>query len=103
MRTLILALLGAGFVIAQTDTNSVIDAYQRGVQFANQQYAILVECLSHPSCAAAMQEAQARREQAKADKERQKTEIKLAKLRLKLERELAKGRTTSGLVGSALP
>jgi hypothetical protein len=84
------------------------DAYQRGVELGNQQNAIVVDCLSHPSCVAALQaaqakkdqakaekarlkaEAQARKDAAKAEKERQKTEIKLAKLRLQTERETAK-------------
>jgi ribosomal protein L12E/L44/L45/RPP1/RPP2 len=121
MRTTILALFATGLVVAQTNTNSVNDAYQRGVQLGNQQAAILVECLSHPSCAAAMREAQAqkaqakadkerakaeaqaRKEQAKADKERQKTEIKLARLRLKLERESAKDREAAVPAASSTP
>ena len=63
----------------------------------NQQNAIVVDCLNHPSCIAALQaaqarkdEAQARKDAAKAEKERQKTEIKLAKLRLQTERETTK-------------
>jgi len=106
MKILAFLLLGAGFVIAQS--NPVTDAYQRGVALGNQQNAIVVDCLNHPSCIAALQaaqaqkdeakaekarlkaEAQARKDEAKAEKERQKTEIKLAKLRLQTERETAK-------------
>lgn len=106
MKALAVALLGAGLVVAQSDP--VTDAYQRGVQLGNQQNAVVVDCLSHPSCLAALQEAharkdeakaekarlkaeaQARKDEAKAEKERQKTEIKLAKLRLQTEREAAK-------------
>src|ERR1017187_8152992 len=114
-----MALLGAGVIIAQS--NPVNDAYARGVQLGNQQNAIVVDCLSHPSCIAALQAAQARKDEAKAekvrlkaeaqarkdaaraDKERQKTEIKLAKLRLQAEREAAKARTKSEPVASATP
>ncbi len=106
MKALTVALLGAGLAIAQS--NPVTDAYQRGVALGNQQNAIVVDCLNHPSCIAALQaaqarkdeakaekarlkaEAQARKDEAKAEKERQKTEIKLAKLRLQTEREAAK-------------
>lgn len=106
MKTLAVALLGAGLVMAQS--NPVTDAYLRGLQLGNQQNAIMVDCLNHPSCVAALQaaqarkdeanaekarvkaEAQARKDAAKAEKERQKTEIKLAKLRLQTERETAK-------------
>jgi hypothetical protein len=105
VKALAVALLGAGLVVAQSDP--VTDAYQRGVQLGNQQNAIVVDCLSHPSCLAALQaaqagkeakvekarlkaEAQARKDAAKAEKERQKTEIKLAKLRLQTEREAEK-------------
>ena len=84
------------------------DAYERGVQLGNQQNAIVVDCLSHPNCIAALQAAQARKDEAKAEKvrlktetqarkdaakaekDRQKTEIKLAKLRLQTERETVK-------------
>ncbi|MGD0499196.1 MAG: hypothetical protein ABSC23_12255 [Bryobacteraceae bacterium] len=72
MKTLAAAILGAGLVMAQT--NPVTDAYERGVQLGNQQNAITAYCLSHPSCVAAMQEAQARKEQAEADKRRLKAE-----------------------------
>ena len=106
MKALALILLGAGFAVAQS--NPVTDAYQRGVALGNQQNAIVVDCLNHPGCIAALQaaqarkdeaqaekarvkaEAQARKDAAKAEKERQKTEIKLAKLRLQTERETAK-------------
>jgi hypothetical protein len=101
-----MALLGAGLVVAQD--NPVTDAYQRGVALGNQQNVIVVDCLSHPSCVAALQAAQAKKDEAKAEKarlkaeaqaskdaakaekERQRTEIKLAKLRLQTEREAAK-------------
>lgn len=106
MKLFVITLLFAALTFAQN--NSVNDAYQRGVQLGNQQNAIVVDCLSHPSCVAALQaaqaqkdqartekarlkaEAQARKDAAKAEKERQKTEIKLAKLRLQTEREAAK-------------
>ena len=119
MKMLAVALLGAGLVIAQT--NPVTDAYERGAQLGNQQIATAVDCMSHPSCIAAVQEAQARKDQAEADKrrlkaeaqarkdqakaekERQKTEVKLAKLRLKQEREAARARAKSGPVASATP
>ena len=74
MKTLAAVLLGAGLVIAQT--SPVTGAYERGVQSGNQQNAIVVDCLNHPSCVAAMQEAQARREQAEADKRRLKAEAR---------------------------
>src|ERR1017187_4525333 len=119
MKTLAIALLASGLVVAQS--NPATDAYQRGVELGNQQAAVAVECLSHPSCIAALQtaqaqkdeakaekvrlkaEAQARKDAAKAEKERQKTEIKLAKLRLKQEREAARARAKSGPVASATP
>lgn len=106
MKAFTLGLLGAALAMAQS--SPVTDAYQRGVELGNQQTAIVVDCLNHPSCIAALQaaqarkdeakaekaslkaEAQARKDAAKAEKERQKTEIKLAKLRLQTEREKAK-------------
>jgi Tfp pilus assembly protein PilN len=106
MKLATLALLATGMVVAQS--SSVNDAYQRGVQLGNQQSAIVVDCLSHPGCIAALQAAQARKDEAKAEKtrlkaeaqsrkdaakaerERQKTEVKLAKLRQQTEREAAK-------------
>jgi hypothetical protein len=119
LKTLAVALFGAGLVFAQA--NPVTDAYSRGVQLGNQQNATVVDCLSHPSCVAALQaaqarkdeaaaekarlkaEAQSRKDEAKAEKERQKTEIKLAQLRLKQEREAAKARAKSEPVASATP
>jgi hypothetical protein len=104
--TLLLAFLSVGFLAAQS--NSVNDAYQRGVQLGNQRAATIAGCLSNPSCVAALQaaqaqkdqakaekarlkaEAQARKDAARAEKERQKTEIKLAKLKLETECEAAK-------------
>jgi hypothetical protein len=100
-------LFGAGLVFAQANqVTDTTDAYLRGLQ-------LRIDCLSHPSCAAALQaeqarkdnataekarlkaEAQARKDKAKADKERQKTEVKLAQLRLKQEQEAAKARAKS--------
>jgi hypothetical protein len=119
MKIFVMAFLAAELVVAQG--NSVNDAYQRGVALGNQQNAIVVDCLNHPSCIAALQAAQARKDEAKAekarlkaeaqarkdaaraDKERQKTEIKLAKLRLQTEREAAKARVKSEPVASATP
>ena len=118
MKAIATALLGAGLLLAQS--NPVTDAYERGVQLGNQQNAIVVDCLSHPSCIAALQaaqarkdeakaekarlkaEAQARRDEAKAEKERQKTEIKLAKLRLQTERETAKREALASANQSAI-
>jgi len=103
-----LAVAFFGVAIAAAQSNPVNDAYQRGVELGNQQNAILVECLKHPSCVAALQaaqaqkqaakaekarfkaEVQARKDAAKAERERQKTELKLAKLQLKTEREAAR-------------
>ena len=117
MKMFAMALLAVGLVAAQS--NPVTDAYQRGVALGNQQNATVVDCLNHPSCIAALQaaqvrkdeakaekvrlkaEAQARKDAAKADKERQKTEVKLAKLRLQTEHEAAKARTKSEPVASA--
>ncbi len=119
MKLVTMALLASGLVVAQS--NSVNDAYQRGVELGNQQSAIAAYCLSHPSCIAAAQDAQARKEQAKADKERlkaeaqarkdeakaekerQKTEIKLAPLRVKQEHEAAKARAKAEPITAATP
>ncbi len=118
MKTLAMALFGAGLVVAQS--NPVTDAYSRGVQLGNQQAATVVDCLNHPSCVAALQaaqarkddaaaekarlkaEAQARKDAAKAEKERHKTEIKLAQLRVKQEHEAAKAREKA-VVASVTP
>lgn len=88
MKTLALALLGAGLVIAQT--SPVTDAYGRGVELGNQQNAIAAYCLSHPSCIAAAQEAQARKDQAKADKDRLKADAQARKDQAKADKERLK-------------
>jgi Skp family chaperone for outer membrane proteins len=88
MKMLAVALLGAGLVIAQT--SPVTGAYERGVQLGNQQIATAVDCMNHPSCIAAVQEAQARKDQAEADKRRLKAEAQARKDQAKAEKERLK-------------
>jgi Skp family chaperone for outer membrane proteins len=88
MKVLAVALFGAGVIIAQTDP--VVDAYIRGVQSGNQQVANAVACLSNPTCVAAMQGAQARKGQAKAEKERLKAEAQARKDQANTEKERLK-------------
>lgn len=88
MKTLVVALFGTGLALAQT--TSVTDAYNRGVQAGNQQNATVVACLSNPSCVAAMQEAQAKKEQAKDEKNRLKAEAQARKDQANAEKERVK-------------
>jgi Skp family chaperone for outer membrane proteins len=84
VKALAVALLSAGFAVAQS--NPATDAYERGVQLGNQQNATVVDCLSHPDCIAALQAAQARKDEAEAEKARLKAEAQGRKDEAEAER-----------------